>query len=136
MSIDHELFELKRILQEKNLQSNFDFFRNPKNRKRLQGTNPAAFLGLGKKNLPIFPVIGQDGCLSLPLLKKSLGNAKRLCKTNGSEKYYNVVKRLEKLIDDVKSKKGTMLQKYKNNDLLSQVIDRRDFLHNLEIKND
>ncbi len=118
--LDIELKFLKDLICECGLCGDLEFLKSVTNRKALQNTYSDAFLSTDKRGIPVFPIRGQFGSLSFSVLKKSLGNARRLRNQTGDTKYDKIIDLLNNEVRKAKAKISDKIQVYRLN---SRVFD-------------
>jgi len=101
--MENILKDLKGILKENNLQNDLEFFKSKTNRASLYKSNPGAFLAKDKKGVPIFPILSPANAISIPVLKKSLMNAKRLHTMTGEDKYIKFIEKIKFYMNSVEN---------------------------------
>lgn len=123
--IEEILFFLKEIIHEEGFITNSEFFRDRKNRRRLQSSNPDAFLSTNTKTrLPVFPCRNQYGGISISVLKRSLSAAKRLHKQTGNAKYKDIIDQLEVYMKQLNNKALHYPINYKLNGQLKDILKK------------
>jgi len=130
--IDDILFFLKDIIHEAGFITNSEFFKDKKNRKRLYSSNPDSFLSTNiKTRLPVFPCRNQYGGISVSVLKRSLGAAKRLHKQTGNSKYKDIIDQLEVYMNKLNNKALHYPINYKLNGQLKDILKKNRDLGSL-----
>lgn len=125
MSIEEILLSLKNIIHEVGLMTNSEFFKNIGNRKRLYSSNPDVFLAVNQKTgVPVFPWRNQYGGISLSVLKRSIGAAKRLHQQTGNDKYKDIIDQLETHMKQLHDKVLHYPINYKLNSNLEEILKK------------
>lgn len=122
--MDKELNELTEILNEAGIKTNSQFFKNRKNRLRLYKSNPDAFLTVSKNGTPVFPVRDQYNAMSLSVLKRTLGNAKRLYRQTECPRYKEFIDKIELYLKTIENKALIIPIGYKVNGDLQDILDK------------
>ena len=108
--MDNELLALKKLVKENGITTDFDYLKDKRNRLKLNDRIPNAFLGKDGTT-PTFPTVGQSGAYSLPVLKKSYINAKRMYLNykTPDKKYLIIMQKIQDILNGIERKRITVI---------------------------
>lgn len=88
--------------------------------------NPNSFLSKSTNGMPTFPTRGSIGQVSKRMLKRGITAAKAKFTQTGDSKYEEIASKLQKELDQVKSKTHPMPEIYKYDPMLLNILGSSD----------